>query len=63
MPDLNVVTHSLVTAAALILVGHAPTKVYRHEGRAVFVFAPTAEGTLRQYRRVKQDLDQQVGDV
>jgi hypothetical protein len=55
--SLEVITSSIATAGVLVTMGHEPRRIFKRDGKPVFVFAPEAEGVLRKFRLAKQQLD------
>jgi hypothetical protein len=55
--DLEVRTHSVPTAAALVVAGHEPTRIVNCDGTPMFCFSPEAEPALLTFIRAKQRMD------
>jgi len=55
--DLEVRTHSVPTAAALVVAGHEPTRIVKRDGTPMFCFSPDAEPALLRFIRAKQRMD------
>jgi hypothetical protein len=58
--EIEVRTRSIVTAAALMLLGHEPIEVRRDPNGGQFRFPPSAEADLRRYLAAKQHAEQLI---